>query len=461
MSFTDLSQKRDQEWLSDGFSEEIINLLANQNELAVTSRTSSFFFKDKEFAIAEIAKILGVDHIVEGTVLKVDDRLKITVRLIQTSNDNYLWSESYEGSVSDIFKFQNDIAEKVASKVLNEFSFKVKSIEQPERPSSFEAYENYLLGVRAHLDRYAQSRSQIDFDEAEKFFLNAISIDPKYSLSYAGLADLYDTRANYPPNQEIYWRRRDRIARKSISLNPVSINSLEVMALGFSKSQVPNLDSAFHYFKMAYTINPDDSYLNFLLGAFYFQIGLYDHGNQHLLKSLELDPLNHTARGNIANGLTFIGDLEGAEKAIALSERYHMLGAQGLSAINNIFKRDLKKAEIEINSIERKGEVVLPIVKAWLLAARGDKKGALKISKHILVYILLGMKEESLKELDSISLRTIPYVGGKASNLIVSLESLDKNPVWDFVRDEPEFKLTRNRIAQRRQERLLKYGTLD
>ncbi len=114
LPFADLSQDGDQEYLGDGVAEEILNVLAGVDGLKVTSRTSAFAFKDQNRPIPEIAEILGVSHVVEGSIRKQNDKVRITAQLIDVSDDTHLWSKTYDSDLSDIFRLQDEIAEQIA-----------------------------------------------------------------------------------------------------------------------------------------------------------------------------------------------------------------------------------------------------------------------------------------------------------------------------------------------------------
>jgi TolB-like protein len=184
LPFVDMSEKHDQEYFSDGLSEELIDMLTKVPELRVPARTSSFYFKGKQATIADIAKALGVAHVLEGSVRKSGNTLRVTAQLIRVDNGYHVWSESYDRKLEDIFKVQDEIA----SAVVTALRIHLLSAQQPPaqgelRTENLEAYNLYLQGK--------QSFNQGDaagYQGAVTAFRAATALDPGYAAAYADLA---------------------------------------------------------------------------------------------------------------------------------------------------------------------------------------------------------------------------------------------------------------------------------
>jgi TolB-like protein/cytochrome c-type biogenesis protein CcmH/NrfG len=192
LPFANMSGDPEQEFFSDGISEELLNVLAKVNGLQVTSRTSAFAFKGKDISIPKIAAELGVKHVLEGSVRMAGDRVRITAQLIEVETDSHLWSESYDRELADIFAVQDEIAAKVGE------ALKVALLgadSRPIRPSaetSIEVYSDYLLA--------RQKRANISFPnlaEAERLLNNVIERDPDYAPAYAALAGTYQNMVKW------------------------------------------------------------------------------------------------------------------------------------------------------------------------------------------------------------------------------------------------------------------------
>ena len=153
LPFTDMSEKKDQEYLADGMAEEIINLLAQVPDLLVPARTSSFYFKGKQTKIPDIARELGVAHVLEGSIRRSGDHLRVTAQLVRADNGYHLWSETYDRELRDVFKVQDDIA----NAVVQALQIKLMGGELSRRKGgtqNLEAYQLYLRAVSAHVPEH-------------------------------------------------------------------------------------------------------------------------------------------------------------------------------------------------------------------------------------------------------------------------------------------------------------------
>jgi TolB-like protein/Tfp pilus assembly protein PilF len=181
LPFVDMSEKKDQEYFSDGLSEELIDLLAQVQDLRVPARTSSFAFKGKADDVTSIAQKLRVANVLEGSVRKAGNTLRVTVQLIRADNGYHLWSRTYDRDIKDIFKVQDEIAAAVVE-VLKAKLAPAQAV-AAYRSSNTEAYNQYLLGKRFH------SRGNVDgWRRAIDAFHKAILLDPDYAAAYASLA---------------------------------------------------------------------------------------------------------------------------------------------------------------------------------------------------------------------------------------------------------------------------------
>ena len=183
LPFTDMSQARDQEFFSDGLSEELINLLAKIPGLHVAGRTSSFSFKGKDTIISDVGKALNVAHVLEGSVRKFGDHLRITAQLIKVANDSHLWSETYDRQLTDIFEVQDEIASAVVDVLkLKLLPGQLPTSTQHHTPGP-DAYSQFLLG-RHYLNRGTPD----GFRHAVEAYGRAVELEPEYAMAYAGLA---------------------------------------------------------------------------------------------------------------------------------------------------------------------------------------------------------------------------------------------------------------------------------
>ena len=188
LPLANLSGDASQEYFSDGITEQLITDLAKVGSLRVISRTSVMRYKGTRKGLPEIARELNVDAIVEGSVVKSGQKIRITAQLLDGPSDRHLWAESYERDFGDVLKLQNDVAEAIAVQVRAELSPKLKAQLRSARPINPEAYEPYLRGRYYFTNQFT---SAVALKTAKSNFEEAIRKDPSFALAYAGLADTY------------------------------------------------------------------------------------------------------------------------------------------------------------------------------------------------------------------------------------------------------------------------------
>src|SRR6476660_9729172 len=179
LPFVDMSAGKDQEYFSDGISEELLNLLAKIPQLEVTARTSSFAFKGKETGIPEIARTLHVAHVLEGSVRKAGNSVRITAQLIKAGTDAHLWSQTYDRKLDDIFAIQDEIA----ADVVKQLKVTLLGAAPKVRTTDPEAYAMYLQAVQL-----GRQNTEEAFKQSDEVFRKALAIDPRYAPAWADLS---------------------------------------------------------------------------------------------------------------------------------------------------------------------------------------------------------------------------------------------------------------------------------
>ena len=188
LPFVNMSADREQEYFADGISEELLNLLAQVPELRVIARTSSFSFKGKDVDIAEIARTLNVANVLEGSVRKSGDTLRITAQLVRASDSSHLWSQTYDRQMTDVFKVQDEIA----STVVEQLKIKLLGAAPTVRVTDSRAYALFLQGREV-----ARQGSPAALEQAIVLYKQALAIDPSYAPAWDGLADAYYTHMDF------------------------------------------------------------------------------------------------------------------------------------------------------------------------------------------------------------------------------------------------------------------------
>jgi len=287
LPFLDMSPDKDQEYFADGMSEELLNLLTQLPQLRVIARTSSFSFKGKEADIATIANTLNVAHVLEGSVRKSGDTVRITAQLIRASDSSHLWSQTYDRKLTDVFKVQDEIARAVVA------ALQVKLLPaERERLAAAptvdaQAYDAYLKGL---YHWYKLTRE--DLDAAERYFNLALSKEPGYARAYAGIALLWMGR-----NQVGFSSAAEGVpkakaaALKAVELDDTLADAHYVLAIVYAWADW-NWPGAEREFRRAIELNPGfagaHAYYAHLLNI----LRRPDEAMVEARRSLELDPFN-------------------------------------------------------------------------------------------------------------------------------------------------------------------------
>lgn len=292
LPFANMSDDPSNEYFSDGLAEELLNLLAKVPGLRVAARTSSFYFKEHAAAVSEIGKELGVSTILEGSVRRAGNRVRITAQLIKADDGFHMWSETYDRELDDIFAIQEDIATRVVE------ALKIKLLGQAaaqlaKRPTeNVEAYDAYLLG----LQRMARRRSD-SLNEAVEYFSHAVDLDPGFGLAYARLAQVYQLLSDYGTltTDEANAAAADMVGR---AMEIDDQMGEAYAALGLLKSNKGEPDAAIAAYKRAIELNPNDA-LAYMWYA--LQMRGIDRADawELLNKSMDLDPLAPVANVNV------------------------------------------------------------------------------------------------------------------------------------------------------------------
>lgn len=262
LPFANMSNDPDQDYFCDGISEEIIDTLAQLNNLRVIARTSAFSFKGKNIDVREIGTTLDVKTLLEGSVRKSGNRLKISTKLVSVSDGSHLWTNRYNRELEDIFSIQEDIATNVATELKGFLTSHEKAVIRPQK-TAIEAYEYFLKGVELF--------HQLDVWQSKKMFEKAIDIDPSYAPSHAGLskvlAQIYEWHGG--TNNDLLLAERH--CQKALALSPNMAESHS--SYGFVLSLRKEYDKAENEFIEAIRLNPNSYDAYYRYGRFCFAQG--------------------------------------------------------------------------------------------------------------------------------------------------------------------------------------------
>jgi TolB-like protein/Tfp pilus assembly protein PilF len=305
LPFANLSQDPDNEYFSDGLSEEIRNQLARVPGLQVAARTSSFAFKGRHQDVREIGRLLNVSTLLEGGVRRHANKVRIDLQLVSAANGFQIWSESYERQIDDIFRMQSDIGSAVIAAVTRRHAGPGPAL-PPPGTSNFDAYNEYLLG-RHHFHK----RTEQALQRAVGCFERAIALDPEYALAYSGLADasmLLTVRhyGNLSTAQAL--ERAVPAARRALELRP---DLAEAHAsLGIIETQRGEYAGAEAEFRRARDLNPGYSMAHVWLGLALEAQGRFQEAAESNREAFRLDPLAPIVNCNVAFDALRFGDFE-------------------------------------------------------------------------------------------------------------------------------------------------------
>ena len=331
LPFVNMSDDASNEYFSDGISEEILNVLAKLPHLKVTSRSSSFFYKGKDIKISKVAKELKVKNVLEGSVRKFGNRIRITAQLIEAESDTHLWSETYDREMVDLFAIQDEISISIVEALKSKLGLDVKVITEDKSNVNLEAYNEYLKGRF-----YVDNRTLVDLRKALSHFEKAIEISPDYAPAWMGKAwsIQFLGENNYGDIPVEISRKRAKVAiDKALSINPNLPESLAIKAL--VERSYGNIKSAINSLQKAIKINPNyaDAYTWYGETQYESPIKQLELREQ----AVQLNPISMIANYNYGESLVAFGRNKEAEKVLE-----HMLNV-GPSHVQTVIFHSLYK----------------------------------------------------------------------------------------------------------------------
>jgi TolB-like protein/Tfp pilus assembly protein PilF len=275
LPFVDMSAGQDQQYFCDGISEEILNRLTQSPALRVIARTSSFTFRGEQAGIPKIAAMLNVTHVLEGSIRRSGDHVRITAQLIAASDNSHVWSETYDRNIGNLFAVQDEIAASVATALQVRLA---GGVPHEHMPASVQAYERFLQGHYLY-----NRRAPGDIERSAKYFEDAVSMDPSYARAWAALAGAYSLLAwSGQTLSKDLQAKQGEAARKAVELDPH-------LAVAHAR-----------------------------LAQFYYEISDYKKGGEHGREAAALDPDDPLVLGSTGSAALFRGDID---EAIAIQRR--------------------------------------------------------------------------------------------------------------------------------------------
>jgi len=287
LPFTNLSPDDEHEYFSEGLAEELIHALSQIKELRVVSRTSAFRFKERAQDVREIARNLGVETILEGSVRRSGNRIRVTVLLTNAADGYNVWSQRFDREIGDIFAVQDEIAGSVAKLLVRHLTHTGPLEIGRKMTGNVEAWNLYLKG------RFQWNKATEEaYRKAQKFFQQAIETDPECAPAYAGLADFYRSLAFWGfADPRVAWPAARQYALKALELDP-NLPQVHITMARYHQQMEWNRDAAEGEFRRAVDLNPSYSEAHQALAVFLLQARRFDEALAGFQLARDLDPLN-------------------------------------------------------------------------------------------------------------------------------------------------------------------------
>jgi serine/threonine protein kinase len=436
-----LSRDPDQEYFADGMTDALITELAKLGSLKIISRTSVMRYKDSDLLLPQIAKELGVDAVVEGSVIRADQRVRITGQLIHAVSDTHLWAESYDGDLKDILFLQRDIARAIAREIQIKLTPQQEQKLSAARPVNPESYEAYLKG-RFHWYKL----TAVHFDTALKYFQISLEKDPGYALPYVGIAFTWFARSYWgmgPANQYVPLAKSHIL--KAIELD----SSLEVAHMNLACIKFFyewDWSGAERTFLHAIDLNPNYADTHLFYSSYLRSMGRAEEAFREVKRGLELDPHNFFSQGYYVGHLLLLRQYDKAiqqltktlqeEPDFTLAHRYLWVAYQQ----NKMYDQALQEA-LKYFTALNKPDIVKALASGF---EESGYTGAMNRAAQVLIdkgkneyvqplyiarfFAYAGNNEKALEWLEK---------GYQSRDLL--MVNLNGSCDWDNLRDNPDF----------------------
>jgi len=433
LPFVNMSNDKENEYFSDGMTEELINALANVDGLRVASRTSAFAFKGKDIDIRQLGEKLNVGTVLEGSIRREGNTLRVTAQLIQVSDGYHLWSKRYDRELKSVFALEEDIARSIAD------ALQRKLVTVKAATANLDAHDLYLRGLY-----FFNRRTASALVKAAEYFQQAIDQDPRYALAYVGLADATRLRIVYDAvaPAEVLPRAKEA-ALRALALDPALAEAHTSMGNIYEYDyQFP---AALQEYRTALALKPDYPTAHQWYGQSLQNLGRLREAQAELDRALELDPASSVIKVARANVLASARDYEGAlaqcKKVLEMDPGFDPVYGN----IGTLYALQGKYAEAlaEVDKMREARDVWLQGFRAWVYALSGRRSESLELvrgleersGREYASYAGLGTLWMALNDKD----RAFAHFMKACEVRDPLLQSVKVSPVFDAARADPRF----------------------
>jgi adenylate cyclase len=443
LPFDNLSHDPKNAYFSEGIQDEILTRLAKTAELKVVSRTSTQRFKSAPGDLRQIAQQLGVTHILEGSVQKANDQVRVNVQLINAITDAHLWADTYDRKLTDIFAVESEISKTIAEKLQAKLTGVADQVLASRPTENPEAHQLYLKGRYFWNRRTAQN-----LKKAGEYFQQAIALDPSYALAYAGLSDVHTLMPIYAataPRDEL--PKGLAAARKAVELDDASAEAHTSLANALAENVqfVP----AEREFRRALELNPGYATAHQWFGETLLGLGRFEEAYAELKRAQELDPLSLIITSALAETMPSVGRakeaVEQLHKVLDMDPTFYP--AQFILGLVLDHNGDVEGARVQFEKIKAEDRTpahLAILARLYILSGHQDEGRKIltelteRARQHYIppyalavIHLALGEKEEALQLLESSSDERGIFQG--------SYGSIKTDKRLDALRSEPRF----------------------
>ena len=458
LPFASLGDEKENAYLADGIQEEVLTRLAGIADLKVISHTSTQRYQNKPRNLTEIAKQLQVANVLEGSVQRTAEQVRVNVQLINALTETQLWAETYDRKLTDIFAVESDIAETIAETLQVRLTRKEKAAIAAPTTENSEAHNLYLKG------RYfLAKRTEDDLKRAIGYFSQAIAKEDRYASAYAGLADSYGVLPQYSstPGSEVF-RKAKSAAEKALAFDP---NLSEAHVSYALVLHLADLDwaGAKRHLQQAIELNPNSATAHYFLGYTILKaFGQFEQAIIEMKRAIELDPLSVIINTNLADcyvsARRYPEAIAQARKAVELEPNFisaHIVLGTALELNGDLAgaKQEYEKAGQIEKASDPTSQLQLGLsYLAHLYGLQGDREKALQLLREIednqkrgagmqaanyaLVYLALGDKDQAITWLER----------SYQSRESMEISLIKINPFLDPLRGDPRFERLANQV---------------